>query len=116
MQIQERITNEIGILRLAGRLTVNDRPGLLKDAVAGLVQNGVRHVILDLGGVRYIDSTRLGGLIAAHVTISRHGGRLILAATPARVLELLALSSLTDVFERFDSVDAAMATFTSAPV
>ncbi len=115
MQIQERVTNEVGILRLAGRLTVNDQPGLLKQAIADLVRKGARHVILDLGGVLYIDSTRLGELIAAHVMMSRRGGRLLLAATPPRVLELLVLSSLVDVFERFDSVEAAEAAFTSAP-
>lgn len=115
MQIQERVTNEVGILRLAGRLTVNDQPGLLKQAIADLVRKGARHVILDLGGVLYIDSTRLGELIAAHVMMSRRGGRLLLAATPPRVLELLVLSSLVDVFERFDSVEAAEAAFTSTP-
>jgi anti-anti-sigma factor len=71
VQIQERVVNEVGILRLVGRLTVNDQPGLLKQAIADLVQKGARHVILDLGGVRYIDSTRLGELIAAHVIEQR---------------------------------------------
>jgi anti-anti-sigma regulatory factor len=47
--------------------------------------------------------------------MSRRGGRLLLAATPPRVLELLVLSSLVDVFERFASVEAAEAAFTSAP-
>jgi anti-sigma B factor antagonist len=113
VQIQERMTNDVGTLRLAGRLTVNDQPGLLKQAIAELVRKGARHVILDLGGVLYIDSTRLGELIAAHVMLSRRGGRLLLAATPPRVLELLILSSLADVFERFDSVDAAESVFTA---
>ncbi len=111
MQILERVTNEVGILRLAGRLTVNDQPGLLKQAIADLVRKGARHVILDLGGVSYLDSTRLGELIGAHVMVSRRGGRLLLAATPPRVLELLVLSSLVDIFERFDSVESAEATF-----
>lgn len=110
--------NDVGILRLAGRLTINDRPDLLTQAVTGLVQRGIRHVIVDLGGVRYIDSTRLGELIAAHVAVNRRHGRLVLAATPKRVLELLALSNLTHVFERFDTVEAAEAalTSTSTPV
>ena len=115
MQIQERVTNDVGILRLAGRLTVNDQPGLLKQTIADLVRKGARHVILDLGGVQYIDSTRLGELIAAHVMLSRRGGRLLLAATPPRLMELLLLSSLADVFERFESVDAAESTFAATP-
>lgn len=108
--------NDVGILRLAGRLTVNDQPGLLKQAIAALGRNGARHVILDLGEVHYIDSTRLGELIAAHVMISRQGGRLVLAATPPRVLELLELSNLDHVFERVESVGLAEASFTSASV
>ena len=115
MQIQQRLTNEVGILRLAGRLTVNDQPGLLQQAVAELVQKGARHVLLDLGGVRYIDSTRLGELIAVHVLLGGRGGRLALVATPPRVLELLVLSNLAGTFERFDSLDAAEATFTATP-
>lgn len=113
VQIHESIINGVGLLKLSGRVTVNDRPGMLKDAVARLVHQGARNVILDLGGVRFIDSTRLGELIAAHVTLGRNGGRLVLVATPPRVLELLSLSSLADVFERFDSVDAATAALSS---
>ena len=116
MKIQESVSSELGILRLSGRLTINDAPGILKDAVADLARRGVRHVVIDLSGVRFIDSTRLGELIAAHVTISRQGGRLILAGTPPRVLELLRLSSLADVFERFDSVDAAASALSSTAV
>ena len=81
MEIRERQSGNATIIELAGRLTVNDQPGMLKDAVADVVKRGAREVLLDLSGVRYIDSTRLGELIAAHVTVSRLGGRLKLVAT-----------------------------------
>jgi anti-anti-sigma factor len=68
-------------------------------------------VLVDLSGVHYIDSTRLGELIAAHVTVTRQAGRLKLVRTPARVVELLVLSGLGDVFERFDSVESALRSF-----
>lgn len=108
MEIRERQAGEATIIELAGRLTVNDQPGLLKEAVAEVVKRGARDVLLDLSGVRYIDSTRLGELIAAHVTVSRLGGRLKLVATPARVLELLTMAGLDGVFERYDSAEAAV--------
>lgn len=114
MQIHEKLTDGVGILTLSGRVTVNDRPGALKESVTNLVRQGARNVILDLTAVQFIDSTRLGELIAAHITIGRHGGRMMLAATPPRVLELLSLSSLDGVFERFDSVGAATAALSSA--
>ena len=75
MEIRERQVGPATIVELSGRLTVNDQPGLLKEAVANAVVRGARNVLLDLSGVRYIDSTRLGELIAAHVTVTRQGGK-----------------------------------------
>jgi anti-sigma B factor antagonist len=108
MEIRERQIGEAAIIELAGRLTVNDEPGLLKEAVAGAVQRGAKRVLLDLSGVRYIDSTRLGELIAAHVSVSRQGGRLSLVATPPRIVELLDMAGLDGVFERLASVEEAI--------
>jgi anti-sigma B factor antagonist len=108
MEIRERQIRDVAIVELAGRLTVNDEPGMLKEAVAGAIQRGAKRVLLDLSGVRYIDSTRLGELIAAHVTVSRQGGRLSLVATPARIVELLDMAGLDGVFERLTSIEEAV--------
>ena len=107
MDICERRTGTTTVLQLTGRLTVNDRPGMLKDRVAVAVQEGVKRVLLDLSGVVYIDSTRLGELIAAHITVSRIGGRLGLVGTPKRVGELLTMAGLDGVFEQFASAEEA---------
>lgn len=107
MEIRQREGGPIAVIELAGRLTINDQPGQLKDAVATAVGGGARHVLLDLSGVRYIDSTRLGEIIAAHITVSRQGGRLKLVGTPDRIVELLEIAGLGGVFERYDSADDA---------
>lgn len=107
MDIRERQTGNIAILELAGRLTVNDQPGMLKAAVVRAVANGSRHVLLDLSGVHYIDSTRLGEIIASHVTVTRQGGHLRLVGTPARITELLVIAGLEGVFERFATAEDA---------
>jgi len=109
MDLRERQIGNITVLELGGRLTVNDQPGMLKEAVADAVRRGARRVLLDLSGVRYIDSTRLGELIASHITVTRQGGRLTLVATPPRIAELLDMAGLTGVFERLETVDAAVA-------
>jgi anti-sigma B factor antagonist len=109
MEIRRRQAGVVAIVELAGRLTVNDQPGLLKEAVTSAIQEGARHVLLVLSGVNYIDSTRLGELIAAHVTVSRKGGRLRLVGTPTRITELLAIAGLEGVFERFATTEEATA-------
>jgi anti-sigma B factor antagonist len=108
VDVRSRLDANVGVVELSGRLTVNDRPGLLKDTVASVLSRGAKNVLIDLHGVNYIDSTRLGELIAAHVTVSRQGGRLKLVRTPERVRELLVLAGLSDVFERFPTIEEAM--------
>ena len=107
MQISERRNGEIAVLQLSGRLTVNDQPGMLRDAVTTALNSGARHVLLELAGVHYIDSTRLGEIISAHVTVTRRGGRLRLVGTPDRIMELLAIAGLEGVFERFATTEEA---------
>lgn len=111
MDIRDRLVGDVGIVELAGRLTVNDDPGPLKQAVVDIVSRGAKNVLLDLSGVHYIDSTRLGELIAAHITVSRNGGRLKLVNVPPRVVELLTLAGLNDIFERFASIGDAEKSF-----
>jgi anti-sigma B factor antagonist len=109
VEIHDRLAAPaIAVLTLGGRLTVNDEPGRLKAAVARALGQGARHVVLDLAGVQYIDSTRLGELIASHVAVSRQGGQLKFARTPTRVNELLAMAGLAGLFEQFPSVDDAV--------
>jgi anti-sigma B factor antagonist len=108
MEIRERQQDDVAVIELTGRLTVDDRPGLLKDAVAAALGRGVRKLLLDLSGVRYIDSTRLGELIAAHITSTRQGARLRLVAVPPRIVELLEMAGLEGVFPRHATVDEAI--------
>ena len=107
MELRERQAGTATVIALTGRLTVNDRAGVLKSAVSAATDRGARHVVLDLSDVKYIDSTRLGELIAAHVTLSRLDGRLSLAAVPPRVAELLSMAGLDGVFSRFPTVEDA---------
>ena len=107
MIFKQRQDGEYTIVELSGRLTVNDDAGALRETVAETVRNGSRQVLLDLSGVHYIDSTRLGEIISAHVTVTRRGGRLRLVGTPDRIMELLAIAGLQGVFERFKTTEEA---------
>jgi anti-sigma B factor antagonist len=107
VDIRDRLDGTMAVIELSGRLTVNDRPGVLRELISKAIASGAHDVLIDLAGVRYLDSTRLGELIAAHVTVTRSGGRLKLVHTPERVHELLVLAGLDNVFERYASMAEA---------
>ena len=109
MEIDTSLDGAIAIIRMTGRLTVSDKPGGLKQAATAAIAGGARVVLLDLSRVPYIDSTRLGELIAAHISVARQDGRLALVGTTARITELLTLAGLEGIFETHASVDAARA-------
>ena len=107
MEIRQQQDGPVAVLALSGRLTVNDQPGMLREAVSNALQSGAKHVLLDLSKVHYIDSTRLGEIISAHVTVTRRGGHLRLVGTPDRITELLSIAGLEGVFERFATTEDA---------
>ena len=107
MEMRERQVGDCTVIELAGRLTVNDGPGLLRETVADAVRRGARQVLLDLSGVRYIDSTRLGELISAHISVTRQGGRLKLVGTPKTIVELLEMAGLDGIFPRYATIEDA---------
>ncbi len=109
MEIHEQRTGECVVLALVGRLTVSDQTGILKDAVVRALADGATHIVIDLAKVAYIDSTRLGELIATHITVAKQGRRLTLVSVPARVSALLSLAGLSPLFEQQPSVEAARA-------
>ena len=109
MEIHSSIDGSIATLKMTGRLTVSDEPGSLKQAAADAVAGGAMSLVLDLSRVPYIDSTRLGELIAAHVTVSRQGGRLVVAGATSHISNLLKVAGLEGIFESFASVDEAHA-------
>ena len=108
MNFKERQIGEITLVEVSGRLTVNDEPGRIRQAVLATLQRGSTQVLLDLSGVLYIDSTRLGELIAAHVSLMNRGGRLKLVGTPARVRELLHVAGLDSVFRNYETLEDAL--------
>ena len=70
-------------------------------------RRGQRDVIVDLAGVRAIDSAGIRALVRAHTTSQRLGGSLRLAAVPGAVWRVLEASRLASIFETYSSVEAA---------
>jgi anti-sigma B factor antagonist len=97
LTVQDHEVNGVTVVRAAGRLTLSDSNGALKNAINGLVEAGRVRFVLNLEGVPYVDSSGLGEIASAHVTVSRTGGRLLLAAVNERVMEALTVTKLMRV-------------------
>src|SRR5688500_16428453 len=116
MDISKRRVGDIAILDLQGKLTMNDGAELLRDTVASIVFQGDRKVILNLGGVPYIDSSGLGELVRCSLILQREKGAIRLVNLTTKITNLLTITKLVTVFDNFDSEQAALGSFETTKV
>lgn len=112
MQIDEKINGDVAIIKVTGDITLNQGGDvLLKDKVQSLLQQGHRKLVLDLGGVAYVDSAGLGQLVQIHATAKNKGGALRLANVTKRLNDLLVVTKLVTIFDSYESEAEAVASF-----
>lgn len=115
MQLEERVAGSVAIVKVTGDITLNKGGDvLLKDKVQSLLQQGHKNVLIDLGGVSYVDSAGLGELVQAYATTKNRGGALKLLSVTKRLRDLLVVTKLLTVFDTFDSEADAIASFGAA--
>src|SRR6266487_3656282 len=81
LNINVRETGDVVILDLAGPITLGESLAVLRDEVKELLDSGQKNILLNLAGVRYIDSSGLGQLVGSYATVTNHGGKLKQGAT-----------------------------------
>ena len=111
MQIDERSSGGVVILDLKGTIVLNEGDVVLRDKVNSLIQQNKLNILVNLGGVPYMDSAGLGELVRAYATVKRHGGALKLVNLTTRITDLLTITKLLTVFETFESEAEALASF-----
>ena len=112
MQIDQRPNGDVAIVAISGDITLSKGGDvLLKDKVQSLLQQGHRKILLDMGGVAYVDSAGLGQLVQVYATTSHLGGSLKLLNLTKRLKDLLVLTKLLTVFEAHDNESDAIKSF-----
>ncbi len=89
LEIKVRRTENAGILELHGRLTLGDGDLALREAVAGMIGEGMQTVVLNLRNLEYADSAGIGEMIAATISLAQGQGKLRIAETSPKIRDLL---------------------------
>jgi anti-sigma B factor antagonist len=71
---------------------------VLQEALARQLDGGQTRLVMDLQALSYLDSTGLGCITAARRRARDAGGDLVLICTQARILRLLSITGLDQVF------------------
>ncbi|MFE6335164.1 STAS domain-containing protein [Streptomyces sp. NPDC057806] len=105
----------VAVLCVSGEIDIQTAPALRKEAL-DVIANGCPHLILDLTGVTFCDSSGFNALIGIMRCAMAATGSLALAAVPDRLMRMLDLTGVSTVMPTYPSTSHAMnARLTTTP-
>lgn len=113
MRMEQRTVNEVSVVRIHGDILLNAEGPDLAEQVRNLLDQDFRHIVLNMGDVRYVDSGGVGELVESFTAARNRGGAVKLSGVTKRLNDLLVIAKLLNVFECFDTEAEAIASFTA---
>lgn len=113
MKIKLSEKYEAVIIALKGNVMGGDDTKNFNETLHKLIEDEKRNIVVDLSGVKFMNSSGLGMLIGGLTTVKKAEGRLILAGVTDKIESLLIITKLITIFETSDSVDDAVSKFSA---
>jgi len=107
MKIQSTNQGDIQVLELSGELDYHSSPEL-REKLTELSGKQTPKILVNLGGVDYMDSSGIATFVEAFQKAKRYQGRLILAALTPTVRGVFEIAKLDSIFEIASSVAEAL--------
>ena len=111
LNIKERQGGDVTVLDLAGRITLGEGSVALRTTIRRLLDEGKNKILLNMGGVGYIDSSGIGELVSSFTAINKAGGQLKMLSLQKKLQDLLAITKLLTVFDVYDSESEALGSY-----
>ncbi|HWY42472.1 MAG TPA: STAS domain-containing protein [Candidatus Sulfotelmatobacter sp.] len=101
----------VSVVRLDGRIVLGEESNSLREKLKSMLAEGKKKIVLDMADVKYIDSSGLGTLVAAHVSAKTQGASVRLCNLGKKFHEVMQLTKLLTVFDVYDTEAAALSSF-----
>ena len=111
MKISTRELGGVTIVEPKGKITIGSGDVALRNALDEISQGGDSKILLNLKGVKKIDSSGIGELIAAHNAVTEAGGSIKMVNLPSKLHGVLEITQIVSVFDVFDDESEAVASF-----
>lgn len=107
MELTRIIEDGISIVNLTGNLLGEKDTKPILESVGISLENDSNRFVFNLEGLKFINSTGLSVLITTMTKSRNAGGDLVLVNLPDQLVNLLAITKLTDVFTTSETVSEA---------
>jgi anti-sigma B factor antagonist len=111
LNIKERQAGDVTVLDMDGRITIGEGSVALRTAVRRLLEEGKKKILLNMGGVGYIDSSGIGELVSSFTAVNKEQGQLKLLNLTQKLQDLLAITKLLTVFDVYETESEALGSY-----
>lgn len=111
MKLKSERHGSVVVLELKGKVMGGPDATVFRDEMKKHLDDGIKKVVVDLGKVDWMNSSGLGILIGGLTTVKNAEGELKLARTTDKIKSLLMITKLVQVFDTYDTVEGAIASF-----
>lgn len=115
LSIVERRVDDVVVLTLTGQVLLDDGDLAFGRKISDLLERGCVRIVVDLGGVTYIDSSGVGMLVGKLQSVRAKGGDVRLLHVTTRGQRLFGMLKILTVFEVFEDEPQAIRSFTARP-
>ncbi len=112
MELSSHLENDVLVIELDGEFMGGADSEMFVQTIEKTLQDEHPNVVVDMARVTWMNSSGLGLLIAALTSLRSGGGDLRLANLTERLQRPLQITKLDTVFQRYDSVQKAIESFT----
>jgi anti-sigma B factor antagonist len=108
--IKIRQAGVVSLVDVSGRLT-SFETGALRESISRLLKQGHKDIVLNLSGLQYLDSSGIGELARAYVSVVKQSGQMKVIGLSSKIEEVLKITHLYQVFPEFPDEEAALKSF-----
>jgi anti-sigma B factor antagonist len=111
MKLSVRKVKDVMVIDVEGKIVLGDGDVEIKRTVDDFLQKGNTSILLNLSKVPYLDSAGLGEIIRCFTALRKCGGNFKLLAPNQRIIDLLTITKLLNVFDCYDNESSAIKSF-----
>ena len=101
---------DVTIVDLTGHLT-SFANGALRQALADLLKQGRREILLNVSDLQYLDSSGVGELVQCYLSVIKLGGEMKVVGLTDKIEEIFKITKLYRIFPEFSDEQAALQSF-----
>lgn len=111
MTTSTRQVGGVTVVDISGRIEHGEESAAVRALVCDLFGEGHTQILLNLGDVRYIDSSGLGALVSSFTNVRKQGGELKLLNLTNKVKDLMQITKLYTIFDIANDEAAGVKSF-----